>query len=102
MACLSCSVEAEALAAGEARPLLFMCSITAPPPPAATAVVRSSNGAVRISAASSSSAGAGPSAAGGSAGASLEAAPPSRHSLEVCCLEGCGLGWRVRPPLSCC
>ena len=39
------------------------------------------------------------------AAAAAVAAPPMSETggaqslLDVCCLEGCGLGWRVRPPL---
>ena len=71
---IECALTAEqqALPHADSRALLFMFTASAPP--------------------FSSTAARGQQAAGASA-----AQPAS--SLDVCCLEGCGLGWRVRPPL---
>lgn len=66
---LSCFVEFGALPAGASDPVLVMAAVYAP----------------------AQSSGSGPS---------LEASLPLRPAAtQVCRLEGCGLGWRVRPPL---
>lgn len=86
----------------DAKPLLFMFTVSAPSHSSADkAGPRGGAGGKALMRASGSQAGAGamPSPAGASALAGLASASSSLQALDVCRLEGCGLGWRVRPPL---
>ena len=95
---LSFSTECEALGPREAnKPIMFMATITAP------ALSAIQPGSSRAGSAINSSRGAAVSGGAGAGalarGAEPGAAPAALQSADVCCLEGCGLGWRVRPPL---
>ena len=116
------SCEGTRLEHSQTKPLLFMFSVYSqqqqPSPPTGTksgsscgkAVLRSSVPAVGAAMAPatsstmtaapySASAGDAVSAGGGSTSQAAGTGSLTRQALEVCCLEGCGLGWRVRPPL---
>ena len=116
------SCEGTRLEHSQTKPLLFMFSVYSqqqqPSPPTGTksgsscgkAVLRSSVPAVgaamapatssaMTAVAYSASAGDTVSAGGGSTSPAAGTGSLTRQALEVCCLEGCGLGWRVRPPL---
>jgi len=111
----------------QSKPLLFMFSVYAAPQqpsPPITANNKAAGGKallrtpVAVAPAQSAASGASSTAAaptgassststsssGSVASGSTPPPPPSsssrsRQNLDVCCLEGCGLGWRVRPPL---
>ncbi|KAL1496276.1 hypothetical protein AB1Y20_016239 [Prymnesium parvum] len=87
---LTVSAEVADVEAGSGRAVLFMASITAP-----LATALSQPAAPRPPAASPR--GTPPPLAPPPTLVELD--PSSLQSLDVCCLEGCGLGWRVRPPL---
>src|SRR6056297_1898823 len=79
---LSCSVECDSLPAGTSRSVLMMATVRAPP---------------RNSIGTPGTPGAPPPAPAEQARAIGEQSP---RMMGVGCLEGCGLGWRVRPLLS--
>ena len=96
--------ERPALAHAEAKPIMFMVSIQAP-----LASLPVDKGAGKSPVAGAERTPRPPPPRGTSAaGTSSAAAPPlgelsaaatAASLLDVCCLEGCGLRWRVRPPL---
>ena len=99
---LTATAEARALAHDDARPVLFMATITAPPlclaprrrpppPKSKPALWAPPHPLPRRQNAARDS--------GTLARLSPASAGPSLPAADVCCLEGCGLGWRVRPPL---
>jgi hypothetical protein len=100
---VSCALPA--LDHAEAKPVLFMLSVTAPPlnTPAEKGASRAPLGASTAAAARTTrgSAAAAASSVAPTAPPPLEALPPSgavAAGHDICCLEGCGLRWRVRPP----
>ena len=93
---LVCTAECDALPCDESKSLLFMATVSAPP------LCAPVPGGSRGVASGGSRGGGGGSLAGPSAAGLSELAPASAASLQlldICSLEGCGLGWRVRPPL---
>ena len=89
---LSVSAEFESVAHGEVKPVMFMATVTAPP-------LSQLQLGSRETTAMSSSRMAPPSASLTLSVSRGEPTVAGSQALDVCCLEGCGLGWRVRPPL---
>ena len=100
---LTATAEARALAHDDARPVLFMATITAPPlclaPPSSAPSPEVKASLVGSSSPSPAPAKTPRADSGTLARLSPASAGPSLPAADVCCLEGCGLGWRVRPPL---
>ena len=90
---LTFSAEFESVAHGEAKPVMFMATVTAPP---LSALQLGSRATTAMNSSHTSS-------MGGNTGGTLSVgrgeSAVAGPALDVCCLEGCGLGWRVRPPL---
>lgn len=100
---LTATAETRALAHDDARPVLFMATITAPPlclaPPSSAPSPEVKASLVGSSSPSPAPAKTPRADSGTLARLSPASAGPSLPAADVCCLEGCGLGWRVRPPL---
>ena len=92
---LSFSAECESVAHGEAKPVMFMATVTAPP---LSQLQLGSRATTAMSSGHAASI-APPSAILALSVSRGEPAAARSQALDVCCLEGCGLGWRVRPPL---
>ena len=92
---LTFSAECESVAHGEAKPVMFMATVTAPP---LSQLQLGSRATTAMSSGHAASI-APPSASLALSVSRGEPAAARSQALDVCCLEGCGLGWRVRPPL---
>lgn len=94
---LAVQVEMAELEAGDSRAVLFMATVatSGTSQPHQTVASRSLSGSTRSHAP--------PLAGGGRGTSSLSELTPTfmtaAQPVDVCHLEGCGLGWRVRPPL---
>ena len=92
---LTVSAEFESVAHGETKPVMFMATVTAPP----LSQLQLGSRATTAMSSSHAASMAPPSASLTLSVSRGEPAVAGSQALDVCCLEGCGLGWRVRPPL---